>query len=107
MSKKETPDFGRICSRCETLKSWDEFDKKSTGINGRHSRCKSCIKIEKKKLWRKKNIRKVSCPEVLIYSKYDLETVEVPIQGQHRRDLENILRRLVFQSVISGKEIKK
>jgi hypothetical protein len=106
MSKDEISDSGRHCSKCGIFKIWDEFDKKPTGPNGRHSRCKSCIKTEKKKWWRRKNIRKVSCPEVLIYSKSDLETVDIPLGGQDRRDLENIFRRLIFQSIISGKERK-
>lgn len=106
MSSEEINDFGRTCSKCGAQKAWDQFDKKSTGPNGRHSRCKTCIKTEKKKWWRRKNVRKVSCPEVLIYSKSDLETVEIPLAGQDRRDLENIFRRLIFQSIVSGKESK-
>lgn len=106
MSNEEISALGRYCSKCSSFKSWDHFDKKSTGINGRHSRCKSCIKFQKKKWWRKKNTRKISSPEVLIYSKSDLEILEIPLLGQEKRDLENIFRRLIFQSLISEKENK-
>ncbi len=107
MTNHEISDFGRTCSKCLTPKTWDEFDKKSTGINGRHSHCKSCTKKEKKKWWRKKNVRKVSCPEVLIYSSSDIETTVIPLRGQDHTDLESIFRKLIFQSIISDKEIKK
>lgn len=92
---------GRKCSKCEKFKPWEEFDKKATGVNGRHSRCKLCIKLEKKKWWRKKIIRKSNCPEVVIYSKSDLEVVNVESTGQERRDLETVFRRLIFQSITS------
>jgi hypothetical protein len=106
MSNEEITDFGRTCSKCKTLKAWDQFDKKSTGINGRHSRCKICIKVEKKKWWRRKNIRKISSPEVLIHSHSDIETIQLPLTGRDRSDLENVFRRLIFQSIISTKESK-
>lgn len=92
---------GRNCSCCNKFKLWNEYDKKSTGINGRHSRCKSCIKVEKKKRWRKKNMKKTLAPDILIFQKSDLEEKLLSFSDQNKKDLEAVFRRLVFQSIIN------
>lgn len=104
MSNYEITENGRTCSKCKTLKSWDQFDKKSTGVNGKNSSCKTCVKIEKKRRWLKLNTRRMSRPSVLIHTNADLEEVKIPLSDQELKNLDKAFRQLIFQSIIATKE---
>jgi hypothetical protein len=34
---------GRTCSQCRKFKAWSEFSIKPKGLNGKDSRCRSCV----------------------------------------------------------------
>jgi len=38
--------MGRMCTKCEIKKDWDEFYKSKGGKNGKQAQCKSCQKKE-------------------------------------------------------------
>lgn len=48
----------RCTGACGKWKSWDEFDRKPNGVNGRDSRCKKCISDARKKKRRDKQLAK-------------------------------------------------
>lgn len=37
---------GRVCTKCNSHKPWDEFYPLKVGINGRAPKCKECTKVE-------------------------------------------------------------
>jgi len=94
---------GRICKGCGIFKVWECFDKKSDGLNGRHSQCKSCVKKFKLKWWRKKSIRKRVNPTVLEFSKSDIIETFIPLNSQEKVELEKILRSMVINCLCSKK----
>ena len=58
---------GKICTKCETLKSWDEFSKNKGKSDGHHSWCKKCANTNKRAYRRtekgKAARRKYKCSE--------------------------------------------
>jgi hypothetical protein len=40
---KGLDDNGRTCTTCDTYKTWEEFHRSRSGINGRRASCKKCI----------------------------------------------------------------
>jgi len=63
-------EVGRVCTKCNEFKSWDNFYKTDVGPNGRKSRCKECV-CKKFNTQRKenKNITLERLKEVLNYNK--------------------------------------
>ena len=49
LEKGDLSKEGRICRLCNNWHPWEEFNVKISGINGRDSRCKTCISNLKKK----------------------------------------------------------
>lgn len=95
---------GRICKKCETFKLWGYFDKKSNGVNGRHSQCKVCIKSFKRKWWKKKNMKPRVRPTILEFSKSHISETSVPFNSSEKTELEKILRSMVFDSFIKRRD---
>ena len=90
---------GRICKGCGEFKSWDNFDKKRDGVNGRHSQCKPCVGKFKKKWWKKKNVKKRIRPTVLDFASFDVFETTIPLTGAQKTELEKIMRSMVFDSL--------
>lgn len=98
-----TKSKGRVCRRCNTLKPWESFDKKSDGINGRHSQCKECIGTFKRKWWRKKNTRNPLSFTILEFTKSDITETFVPFETREKSEFEKLLRSMVLDSFCSQK----
>lgn len=94
---------GRICRKCETFKPWDKFDRKSDGLNGRHSQCKLCIGKFKRKWWKKKNIKKIIRPTILDFSNSDISEKTISFTKSEKSEFEKILRSMVFNSFCVSK----
>jgi len=99
----ESKTQGRICRGCETFKTWENFDKKSNGINGHHSQCKECVSRFKLKWRKKKNMKKRVKPTVLEFANQDIKEVFVPFNSHEKLEFERILRSMVFDSFCSKK----
>lgn len=96
---------GRICKCCGDFKSWESFDKKNDGLNGRHSQCKICVAHFKKKWWKKKNVKQRIRPTVLEFSSSDVLETSVPFTSGQSTELEKILRSMVFDSLSKGRRL--
>lgn len=64
----------KTCSKCHSIKRLEEFHNKSSSVDGRDSRCKSCVKHYKKK--HNQKLKSIKNKQITISSNLD-ETKEV------------------------------
>lgn len=98
-------DPGRECSSCGLFKSWTDFDKKPRGINGRDSRCKSCISKQKNLLRERKKVasknalrRTRKTTTVLNVSDLSIERIYCPISEE---SLSEIMADLIDTLILT------
>jgi len=70
---------GRVCSGCGHLHPWCRYNKKSNGLNGYDSRCKTCISKAKRQYKRKKVRRfaEATTLDSVVIGKADKEKVDL------------------------------
>ena len=100
MSDSNLAPDGRTCSSCGKQKSWDSFDKKKSGPNGHHSRCKVCIGKQKKIWWKRKNMKRRVHPNIFEFTSSDIIEKGLAFNSTEKLELEKVLRMLVVDTLI-------
>lgn len=55
--KTEINDDGRVCTKCDTFKTWDQFNVAKKVATGRSSSCRECIKSKRDSKPRLRNVK--------------------------------------------------
>lgn len=104
MSNIETDSKGRFCTKCNTFKTWDLFDKKKNGICGHHSQCKVCTGHFKKKWWRKKNKKVQMKTTTLELKKSDMFEQIVDWNSADKIEFEKLMRSFALDIYFSRRK---
>lgn len=63
----------KVCTKCGVEKDIESYYKDSRGSNGRYSRCKECVNLEKKEYRQREEVKEMSRKRSIEYRKSHLE----------------------------------
>ena len=82
--------LGRVCTGCGHLQSWCRYNKKSNGLYGYDSRCKSCIS-KAKRLYKKKETKKY----------VETITLHSVVVGKPDKEKSDLVGRILATSIMT------